>query len=77
MASLKKFTWPNLLGVEATDTSLVSMPHKVIYGLKQAPRAWFERLKTALLQFGFKDRKYAPSLFIYYHNFCIVYLRMI
>jgi hypothetical protein len=28
---------------------------KAIYGLKQAPRAWYSALKTAILQFGFKN----------------------
>ncbi|CAL2277595.1 unnamed protein product [Prunus armeniaca] len=27
--------------------------HKALYGLKQAPRAWFHRISTFLLSFGF------------------------
>ncbi|KAK9093200.1 hypothetical protein Syun_028111 [Stephania yunnanensis] len=29
--------------------------NKALYGLKQAPRAWFSKLKTALLDWGFKN----------------------
>jgi histone deacetylase 1/2 len=38
---------------------------KALYGLKQAPRAWFNALKTFLLQFGFVNAKSDTSLFIY------------
>jgi histone deacetylase 1/2 len=38
---------------------------KALYGLKQAPRAWFNALKTFLLQFGFVNAKSYTSLFIY------------
>ncbi|PNX91753.1 hypothetical protein L195_g047887, partial [Trifolium pratense] len=36
---------------------------KALYGLKQAPRAWFERLKNALLTWGFQNTKSDTSLF--------------
>ena len=32
---------------------LVCKLHKSLYGLKQAPRAWFEKLRNALIAFGF------------------------
>lgn len=51
-------------GLEATDSSLVCKLYKALYGLKQAPRAWFERLQSTLLQFGFTASKCYPSLFI-------------
>jgi len=28
--------------------------HKTFYGLKQSPRAWYERIDSFLLTFGFK-----------------------
>lgn len=37
-----------------------------MYGLKQAPRAWFEKLHTALISFGFTSAKSNQSLFIRY-----------
>lgn len=29
--------------------------HKALYRLKQAPRAWFDKLKTALIEWGFQS----------------------
>lgn len=37
--------------------------HKFSYGLKQASRAWFEKLREALLHWGFIHSKADPSLF--------------
>ena len=36
---------------------------KALFGLKQAPRAWFDRLKTALLDWGFTNSMSDSSLF--------------
>ena len=40
--------------------------NKAIYGLKQAPRAWFQRLSSALLQWGFNSSRTDSSMFIHF-----------
>nr|KYP51541.1 Retrovirus-related Pol polyprotein from transposon TNT 1-94 [Cajanus cajan] len=61
-------------GFEASDKNLVCKLHKAIYGLKQAPRAWFEKLKSTLLQFNFQASKCDPSLFVYSHANSVIYI---
>jgi histone deacetylase 1/2 len=51
-------------GFEASDRTLVCKLNKALYGLKQAPRAWFDRLKAALIGYGFSASKCDPSLFM-------------
>lgn len=61
-------------GFLSADKSFVCKLNKAIYGLKQAPRAWFEWLKTTLLQLGFADSKCNPSLFTYKTKTATVYI---
>lgn len=65
-------------GFESSDKKLVCRLQKAIYGLKQAPRAWFERLATTLIQFGFQTSKCDPSLFTFtsdgHHVIMLIYV---
>lgn len=61
-------------GFENQDKSLVCKLQRSLYGLKQAPRAWFERLKAALLTYGFKSSRCDPSLFTFSSGHDKVYL---
>ena len=47
---------------------------KALYGLKQAPRAWFQRLSTFLLSYGFSCSRADTSLFVFTNVSCIMYL---
>ena len=40
--------------------------HKALYGLKQAPRAWFQKLRVALVDYGFQSSRTDTSLFIHH-----------
>ena len=37
--------------------------HKALYGLKQCPRAWYNKLNSCLLQWGFNSSKYDASIY--------------
>jgi histone deacetylase 1/2 len=61
-------------GFESQDKSLVCRLTKALYGLKQAPRAWFDRLKTALMKYGFKASCCDPSLFTLHTSTSCIYI---
>lgn len=62
------------LGFQNSDKSLVCKLNKALYGLKQAPKAWLERLRKALMKFGFKPSCCDPSLFTFHSNTCCIYV---
>ena len=51
-------------GYESTSTNAVAKLRRSLYGLKQAPKAWFEKFRATILQLGFVQSPYDPSLFI-------------
>ncbi|XP_019072894.1 retrovirus-related Pol polyprotein from transposon RE1 [Vitis vinifera] len=61
-------------GLFPSPTSHVCKLRRSLYGLKQAPRAWFEKFRTTLLQFSFRQSKYDTSLFLRKSDMGIVVL---
>jgi hypothetical protein len=61
-------------GLFPSPTSHVCKLRRSLYGLKQAPRAWFDKFRTPLLQFSFKQSKYDTSLFLWKSDMSIVLL---
>ncbi|KAK1432520.1 hypothetical protein QVD17_09417 [Tagetes erecta] len=60
--------------VNSSYPNYVCKLSKALYGLKQAPRAWFQRLSTYLLSYGFICSRADTSLFILRRDDHIMYL---
>lgn len=60
-------------GFATVNRAQVCKLNKALYGLKQATRQWYERLHSALLQFGFTSSRCDPSLFSYFQGSTRVY----
>lgn len=43
--------------------SYIHRLNKALYGLKQASRAWYDKLKSSLLEWGFQTSKADTTLF--------------
>ncbi|KAL5744078.1 hypothetical protein ACOSQ2_027194 [Xanthoceras sorbifolium] len=50
--------------ISSKNPDYVCRLYKSLYGLKQAPIAWFEKLKSALVQWGFLSSVLDQFLFI-------------
>ncbi|KAH9658644.1 hypothetical protein KPL70_023573 [Citrus sinensis] len=60
--------------IDGDKPNYVCKLRKAIYGLKQAPRAWYNELRSFLIQFGFKNSMADTSLFVYNDDTHILYL---
>ena len=54
--------------VDPSKPNFVCKLTKALYGLKQAPRAWFTKLSSALVKWGFSMSQADTSMFVYCNN---------
>ena len=54
--------------VDPSKPNFVCKLTKALYGLKQAPWAWFTKLSSALVKWGFSMSQADTSMFVYYNN---------
>lgn len=54
--------------LDPQQPTLVCKLHKALYGLKQAHRAWFDKLYSALVSFGFVSARSDQSFFYQNHT---------
>ena len=59
---------------DTANPSHVCKLQKSLYGLKQSPRAWFHKLSSFLVDYGFTSSATDSSLFIYAHGQSLPYL---
>lgn len=60
--------------VDPHRPSHVCKLNHALYGLKQAPRAWYERLKNALVSWGFLQGKADNSLFFLHSQVTVIFI---
>lgn len=74
---MKKSSWFNhqgLLMLTSDNPKAVCKLRKAIHGLKQAPWAWYNELRTFLLNSGFKNSLADAFLFIYNTSGILLYM---
>ncbi|KAJ0836346.1 putative RNA-directed DNA polymerase [Helianthus annuus] len=60
--------------IDSSFPDYVCKLSKALYGLKQAPRAWFQRLSSFLVTYGFTCSRADTSLFVFNQGDCLMYL---
>lgn len=60
--------------IDPAKPTFVCKLNKALYGLKQAPRAWFDKLRTTLISWGFKNAKCDSSLFFFNNGDLVIFV---
>ncbi|KAL6322734.1 hypothetical protein AAG906_015420 [Vitis piasezkii] len=58
--------------IRQLDPNFVCKLTKALYGLKQAPRAWFTKLSSALVKWGFSMSQADTSMFVSCNNYAML-----